>query len=223
MNQSQFIKDKLIALKEKGDKYDELLINYKNLEVKFQKDVLSLSSKLCNIKTEYLELQLNYSKCYEELEKYKDIPSSKDVEKLKDTISCLYAENDDLKGIVSDQQKRLTLLNQEVSNNENVIEQHQKYISTLGYANNSLLTSNEKFKEASFDLRIKTIQSDEIINKLENENSRLLEENNKLKDLVKENEMIKSVIDELGISEWDIIDKEDSFQSSIVENNISTD
>ena len=205
MNQSQFIKDKLIAMKEKGDKYDELLINYKNLEAKFQKEVLSLSSKLCNLRTEYLELQLNYKKIYEEFEGYEEYKNGT----FQDKISRLYAENDDLKDVVYDQKNRIKLLNQEITNNENIIQEHQKYISSLAYANNSLLTSLEQFKETTFDLRIKTIQSDEIINSLGKENSRLIEENKKLKDSMKENDMIKSVIDELGISEWDIIDREE--------------
>ena len=120
MTQTQIIKDKLIAMKEKVDKYDELLINYKNLENRFQKDILSLSSKLCNLKTEYLELQINYKKTYEELEQLK-INNFHNEETLRDKISFFYAENDDLKAIINEQKDRLKLLNQEVLNNENVI------------------------------------------------------------------------------------------------------
>jgi chromosome segregation ATPase len=215
MSQSQLIKDKLIAMKEKGDKYDELLINYKNLESKFQKDILSLSSKLCNLKTECLELQLNYKKNYEEFEEYKSCNSQSNTEQLQDTISRLYAENDDLKGIVYEQKNHIKLLNQEIFSNENIIEQHQKYITKLGYTNKELLNDTEKLQESIHDLNFKIIQSNEIINNLEKENS-------KLKDSMKENEMIKSVIDVLGISEWDIIGEEESELNSIKEDGVLT-
>jgi len=218
MTQTQIIKDKLIAMKEKVDKYDELLINYKNLENRFQKDILSLSSKLCNLKTEYLELQINYKKTYEELEQLK-INNFHNEETLRDKISFFYAENDDLKAIINEQKDRLKLLNQEVLNNENVIEKHQTYISTLGYTNNSLLTSNDQYKELTIDLKIKISQSEETINNLKSENSKLVEENNKLKDLLKDNEILKSVIDELGISEWDIIDKDQEILESCIDEN----
>ena len=57
------------------------------------------------------------------------------------------------------------------------------------------------------------------INNLKSENSKLVEENNKLKDLLKDNEILKSVIDELGISEWDIIDKDQEILESCIDEN----
>ena len=71
----------------------------------------------------------------------------------------------------------------------------------------------------NIDLKIKISQSEETINNLKSENSKLVEENNKLKDLLKDNEILKSVIDELGISEWDIIDKDQEILESCIDEN----
>ena len=54
---------------------------------------MSLSSKLCNLKTEYLELQINYKKTYEELEQLK-INNFHNEETLRDKISFFYSPSE---------------------------------------------------------------------------------------------------------------------------------
>ncbi len=212
------LKDKLIAMKEKVDKYDELLINNKFLEKKYNdllleyenkshSDILNLSSKLCNLRTDYLQLQIAHNKTLEELENTKKVLLNEYDEKmdnLLNKIHVLIGENDDLKGIVNGKEKHIIELNEEIENNEVIIENHQKFISTQSYEKNNILNENDTLREK--------------ISNLEESLSNMLNENLKLKDDLerksKNNDLFQSVIDELGISEWDIIDKSDEMDET---------
>jgi chromosome segregation ATPase len=225
MNPTQ-LKDKLIAMKEKVDKYDELFINYKNLERKHNElaveydnklhnDILNLSSKLCNLRTDYLELQIAYNQTLEELESVKNTKNllldehNESIENIRNKMHVLIGENDDFKGVINSKENHIIELNKEIENNEEIIQNYQSFISCQSYEKNNIMNENDNLKEKVTNLTIFNKKLEEDMNNILNENLKLKEE---LENTNKNNDLFKSVIDELGISEWDIIDKSDEIE-----------
>jgi hypothetical protein len=71
------------------------------------------------------------------------------------------------------------------------------------------MNENDNLKEKVTNLTIFNKKLEEDMNNILNENLKLKEE---LENTNKNNDLFKSVIDELGISEWDIIDKSDEIE-----------
>jgi chromosome segregation ATPase len=185
------LKEKIIMLKEKSEKYDKLVVEYTN----------------------YINKHSNILYQNQELTNYNN--------NLQDKISTLIGEIDDYKGYVYQQQSEIALLNQEINYLEEELEKSHDKISELS-------TEKDEYVEFSIDLkdRINELQGFanlyhekcNIINLLTEQINNLTIENQNLKlSQSSSSDLLKTVIDEIGSFEWDIVNDLESNDITIVD------
>jgi chromosome segregation ATPase len=179
MNTTQ-LKDKLLSMKDKADKYEKIKSDYIILENKYNasiknEDLNTISSKYFLLKSEYLETQVAFNKTKQQLfnlqHKYSN--SSFNSEDFKDRISCLIGEIDDMKGIIGDKNKiiqkledKVSLLTGEIDDMKNASYEKSKTIKNLKFDVNNLESTVEKHEKLNSQLvetnKIQKIDVDEL-------------------------------------------------------------
>ncbi len=173
MNSAQ-LKEKIIMMKNKSEKYDKL--NIQNQELIHTNNIL------------------------------------------QDNISLLVGEIDDFKVVIHNQKNTISLLNQEINGLEEQLDKSQQ-------VNLELHSEKDEYVEFSIDLKDRVHDLNGFSNlyhekcieieKLTSQLNKLMNENNDLKlslalSQSSNNNLFKSFIDELGVSEWDIVNKDET-------------